>query len=503
MCCIRDIQQHGPQRAHVLPQDWSMEQAVAFRDRIWPVFPENRAGMSEAQVSFVTMLLDIVTGNTPLPTSVKGPAPTVADPAGRAQQCVVASSDVESALEAALSKVRAHHQAVAAEGAARNDTIKGLRDTIRQADAANQRLQSRASELEAKLADTTRALTASVDRLKADSLANDNRAESDKNTIAVLRDQLDSRSRELADARRSAQLDIDALKAAHRSELDRAKLSSHAATAASPNDDADRTALRELMRSAQSALGIATTAPESALPNPCLSSSVKCQALLRFEAGLRRTLSVDSIGAMHRSAQTTCTFAFHGTPASEAILCHGFDPAKRSAQQHGPGEYFSFTRQTAEDYARSRSASSGTGSPGVIVTLIIASQARRINNGRWVLVDNPTDNTAVSFCLPLMVLRHGGAPLAPCLRCGTLAMPPGAAVPAAGGGTVAAVVEFQNDRQMWTPMTATASATVLAVKVVGNSSSVVTVNGHTYSYDWQRMVQTNTRTQRERKIRIV
>jgi hypothetical protein len=48
------VKQHKPGVSHVAPEHWTLEQAVAFRDRVWPRFIANRTGMTSAQADLVT-----------------------------------------------------------------------------------------------------------------------------------------------------------------------------------------------------------------------------------------------------------------------------------------------------------------------------------------------------------------------------------------------------------------------------------------------------------------
>ena len=111
----------------------------------------------------------------------------------------------------------------------------------------------------------------------------------------------------------------------------------------------------------------------------------------------------------------------------------------------------------------------------------------------------------MSYCLPLLFVPvRQGTTLQQCTRChpkGASTTPIPAAVPSANVNLTA--VEFNDDSDTWTPMAPAASATVLAAKASGTTHNVLRANGFTYDFDWQRMVQINTHTGRERSIRFV
>ena len=233
---------------------------------------------------------------------------------------------------------------------------------------------------------------------------------------------------------------------------------------------------------------------DRALMNPCLRSGA---AMAKFQQGLARA-SGEGLAAC--VAGGNFVVAFHGTPCVEDILCRGFDTKlrNRNGQVHGAGEYFARDSGTAEIYAEPSSIVRGT--PGVVVTLIIKSKARRVNDGMWFVVDNPADDATSSYCLPLMAVPvQGVSDLQPCRRCAPQPFP---AAAFAGADEESRTVEFEDDSGAWTAMAADVATIVLAAFDRQQTVGVVTVRGNVYDFDWQRMEQINTMTRTRRRIRI-
>lgn len=67
--------------------------------------------------------------------------------------------------------------------------------------------------------------------------------------------------------------------------------------------------------------------------------------------GLLHKIFIAAKNALPECYQKTC-LAFHGTPEGniDSICKRGYDQSKRSAQAHGPGEYFATTPDTSMSY---------------------------------------------------------------------------------------------------------------------------------------------------------
>ena len=134
--------------------------------------------------------------------------------------------------------------------------------------------------------------------------------------------------------------------------------------------------------------------------NHCLRLS--CSSFQRFIRGCTTTAA--NAGQLN---QDHFELAFHGTGSPEAVravLCRGFDIARRSGQAHGPGEYFAVQPETSEPYTRNINM--------MLLCAILSKDAngRAIpavhpHQGIWV-VENRVDD---AFVLPLGVITYGNA----------------------------------------------------------------------------------------------
>ena len=93
-------------------------------------------------------------------------------------------------------------------------------------------------------------------------------------------------------------------------------------------------------------------------------------------------------------------FAWHGTStnAIDSICCNGFDPKRRSAQVHGPGEYFGLTPGVSLKYCND-------GNFMLVFFILNGSHVKTVKNFCYV-VSNPVDSS-FSYCLPLLIVNFG------------------------------------------------------------------------------------------------
>lgn len=120
----------------------------------------------------------------------------------------------------------------------------------------------------------------------------------------------------------------------------------------------------------------------------------RCPAMIKYCNAL------SNMGWSSQSEANTL-FAWHGTSSDEAIvsICHyGFDPARRSGQAYGTGEYFGQTPDVSRGYAR--------GTSRLIVALLLRGQQTTTHGNFCYVVNNPTD-WKMSFCLPVLVVTYG------------------------------------------------------------------------------------------------
>jgi len=114
--------------------------------------------------------------------------------------------------------------------------------------------------------------------------------------------------------------------------------------------------------------------------------------------------------------------AFHGTSRAgiPAILCGGWDPARRAGQAYGPGEYFGATPNVPFGYVKD-------GETQMIVAGILPNAPRTDHHGgEIVVVNNPPDNPTTQYVVPLgVVIFADQAECSAELRC----LRPRAAIP--------------------------------------------------------------------------
>mmetsp|Transcript_47654 Transcript_47654/g.147008 ORF Transcript_47654/g.147008 Transcript_47654/m.147008 type:complete len:82 (-) Transcript_47654:51-296(-) len=72
-----------------------------------------------------------------------------------------------------------------------------------------------------------------------------------------------------------------------------------------------------------------------------------------------------------------------------------------------------------------------------------------------------------------------------------------------GANATNAHVEFQDDHGSWVRMADADAAVVVAARHGGQTSAVLSSSVWTYDYDWDRMVQINMESRKERPIRLV
>ncbi|CAF3869213.1 unnamed protein product [Rotaria sp. Silwood1] len=125
-----------------------------------------------------------------------------------------------------------------------------------------------------------------------------------------------------------------------------------------------------------------------------------CESLQRFYNGVK------SIGDTPPPDLARGFFAFHGTSinAIEPICKSGFDPTRRRGQVHGPGEYFGVTAAISHGY--SKPDSSSLGSRMMIIAFILRCDRVKTQKGFCHVVNNPVDWSA-AFNLPVVVVTYG------------------------------------------------------------------------------------------------
>jgi hypothetical protein len=128
--------------------------------------------------------------------------------------------------------------------------------------------------------------------------------------------------------------------------------------------------------------------------NPCLRTGAVYR---QFLAALGDAPLLDVDGTLAKDV----VLVYHGTRSVEnarRIMCEGFDPATRSRQHHGPGEYFADTPSTPFAYA---------GSTGAVMLCAVFTRSAVVSR-KWsddteeyyTIVDTPKGRTA-AYALPL------------------------------------------------------------------------------------------------------
>jgi hypothetical protein len=213
--------------------------------------------------------------------------------------------------------------------------------------------------------------------------------------------------------------------------------------------------------------------------NPCLKTGA---VYSQFLAALGDAPLLDADGALSKDV----LLVYHGTRSvenAERIMCKGFDPAMRSRQQYGAGEYFADTPRTPLQFA------GGTGA--VMLCAVFTRSAvvsRKWSDGTeeyYTIVDTPDRTTA--YALPLVVLPRTSKnmPSTQCNRC--------------THGATELYAEFTNDGGRWQRMDVQDSHAVSTSR----PGQPVAMNGFEYVYDLTAMTQTNTNTGKVRSIRFV
>jgi hypothetical protein len=214
--------------------------------------------------------------------------------------------------------------------------------------------------------------------------------------------------------------------------------------------------------------------------NPCLKTGAVYR---QFLAALGDAPLLDADGTLAKDV----LLVYHGTRSvenAERIMCNGFDPAMRSRQQHGAGEYFADTPRTPLQFA------GGTGA--VMLCVVFTRSAvvsRKWSDGTeeyYTIVNTPEDRTT-AYALPLVVLPRTSKkmPGTQCNRC--------------THGATELYAEFANDGGRWQRMDVQDSHAVSTSR----PGQPVAMNGFEYVYDLTAMTQTNTETSKVRSIRFV
>jgi hypothetical protein len=213
--------------------------------------------------------------------------------------------------------------------------------------------------------------------------------------------------------------------------------------------------------------------------NPCLKTGAVYR---QFLAALGDAPLLDADGALSKDV----LLVYHGTRSvenAERIMCKGFDPAMRSRQQHGAGEYFADTPRTPLQFA---------GGTGAVVLCAVFTRSAVVSR-KWsdetqehyTIVDTPEDRTT-AYALPLVVLPlTSKMPGTQCNRC--------------THGATELYAEFTNDGGRWQRMDVQDSYAVSTSR----AGQPVAMNGFEYVYDLTAMTQTNTNTGKVRSIRFV
>jgi hypothetical protein len=214
--------------------------------------------------------------------------------------------------------------------------------------------------------------------------------------------------------------------------------------------------------------------------NPCLRTGAVYR---QFLAALGDAPLLNPDGTLAKDV----LLVYHGTPSvenAERIMCEGFDPATRSRQSYGRGEYFADTLRTPLQFA------GGTGAVMLCAVFIRPAVVSRkwecVNKEYYTIVETPEDRTA-AYALPLVVLP---------LRSVTLGNQCGQCTHRA---TFNQHVKFRNDGGRWQRMSAQDSQAVSTSR----PGQPVAMNGFEYVYDLTAMTQTNTKTSKVRSIRFV
>jgi hypothetical protein len=212
--------------------------------------------------------------------------------------------------------------------------------------------------------------------------------------------------------------------------------------------------------------------------HPCTTNDV---CLRRFTAALTYCgiASLDDLLRLHASR---VQIGFHGTSADAAahILCRGFDPALRRAQQYGPGEYFDVALSKPLRYCQA---------DGVIVATLILSWpgVTSVRNSTYIVANNPALSTGRSHCLPLFGFKAASQPV-PCCGCRL---------------SNAAAAYFLENGDVWTRMEPSVEAVVLAAAHRDEAGVLVYRGRYRYLVNLNKMTQHNMTTQACRPIRIV
>ncbi|KAJ9449014.1 Pre-mRNA-splicing factor ATP-dependent RNA helicase PRP43 [Diplonema papillatum] len=155
--------------------------------------------------------------------------------------------------------------------------------------------------------------------------------------------------------------------------------------------------------------------------NPCIAKLPGCQALQVFAAA-----AVAKSGGLSRNLCQMGLFGWHGS-SEEGLkaICHeGWDPARRSGQVYGTGEYFATDPGYSLSYAR--------GTNKLIVAFILSGDW--LTNTTHYVVNNPVDRT-VAYVIPVGIVSKQSVDC----RC-----PLKSSAPAATSGS-AAVWEWKDD----------------------------------------------------------